>query len=536
MFYQKSEALLEEYPEYKNHIEELDSFLHSLEPEEQSQMNIEVILDITRIPPPVIEFLLKKYVEKGLLNEKNILICPVEESPIKEIVNETPDSGFTDFCDFCDKNHDFTKEDIKTRYSVADFPQKEHHISKSDISPPKYESLDHINVKKISDQMRLLNLYCNDLQSKPFEGKRFIVILHFLKDLIPFMKCCEELGLNPNETVLFYKEYLYPHKESIIEFFEKEGYAVGSLESMHEILLSFQEKCENNEKPLIIIEDGGYLVPKVHENDFSLLNKQVIGAVEQTTKGERRDKEVEKLNFPVISVAGSILKNTYEPPHIARTVIQNIQALLNEINFSSKEALVIGYGSIGKKIVGQLKDTLNMIVTVHDKDNTKLIEASQETGVTVEEYSPNAVKNKFLIIGATGEASIGLRELLSMEHNVYLISASSDQVEIGLKKLESLKSSKEDMDKEKKIGTEYTIRGDGKVINLIADGYPINFWANESMPNEASDLIMTLILLSAVEIANKHVDMNNEINSEIVNDLVKNNKLDDLYLSLYDYT
>ena len=533
MFYPKSEVLLNKYSEYEEYIVNIDSYLYSLDPQERSQMNIDVIADVTGIPIGVVEFLFKKYCEEGLMKEENILFCPIEESPIKEIENNH-DSIFEDFCDICAENHKFTNKDIKTRYSIIEFPKGKTTVQQSDIGLTSHEHLDSEDIEKISNQMRLLNLYCNELESKPFEGKRFIIVLHFLKDLIPFMCCCEKLGLNPKETILFYKEYLYPHKEPIIEFFKEKGYIVSSILFLDDILKSFQDQCENNEKPIIIIEDGGYIVPKVHENEFSLLNKQTLGAVEQTTKGQRRDEEVEKLNFPVINVAGSILKNTYEPPHIARTVVRNIQNLLVDTNFSSQKALVIGYGSIGKSIVESLKSTLKMIVTVHDKDPDKLVHATNETDVQVEPYSKGAVKNKFLIIGATGEASIGLDELTSMEHNVYLISASSDQVEIGLKNLESLKIAKKPIDNKKEIGTEYTLRGTKKIINLVADGYPINFWANESMPNEASDLIMTLIFLSTIEIANNHQSMPKKINSEIVNEIAKANKVSERYLSIYN--
>jgi S-adenosylhomocysteine hydrolase len=534
MFFQESEVLQNKYPEYKNEIDEIDKFLHSLKPEEQSQMNIEVISDIINVPPELIEFIFQKYCDAGLLKNKKILFCPIEDAPIKEIKNKEDNPVFSNLCDICGSDHQFTKDDLKNRYSLQRF-------AKTDIDVPNLENnginskkLTNNEIEEISESMRLLNFVGGNLDSRPFEGKRFVIILHFLKDLIPFMECCEKLGLKPDETILFYKEYLYPHKESLIDYFQKKGYKVSSLDSLDDILINFQDKCKNDNKPIIIIEDGGYIVPKVHESKFSVLKNQIIGAVEQTTKGERRDKKVQDLNFPVISVAGSILKNTYEPPHIARTVTNNLQNLLKSVNFSSQNALVIGYGSIGKSIAQNLEQTLNMVVMVTDQDSDKLLAASQEMGISTSEYPRNAVKNKFLIIGATGEASIGLAEISNMSHNVYLVSASSDQVEIGLKVLKSLSSHEEPINNESKVGTKYTIRGSTKTINLICDGYPINFCADESMPNEASDLIMTLILLSAVEIHDNYKDMVNKIDSEAVNILTKKYSVSDNYRLLYN--
>ena len=112
----------------------------------------------------------------------------------------------------------------------------------------------------------------------------------------------------------------------------------------------------------------------------------------------------------------------------------------------------------------------------------------------------NAVKNKLLVIGCSGETSIGREEILSLSHGTYLVSASSDQREIGLMELEALSSSKKPLKNENgiKIGTSYTICGQNKVIHLVADGFPINFWYSESMPNQVSDLILSLIYVSAI--------------------------------------
>lgn len=392
------------------------------------------------------------------------------------------------------------------------------------------ECISDEDVNEISETMPVLSYLRERVDTEPFKGKGFIIILHFLKDLIPFMKCCEKFGLDPSETILFYKEYLYPHRRSITDYFEK-NYSVNSLDSIDEVLSKFQETCQNNWKPIIIIEDGGYVVPRVH-TDFKALGKQTIGAIEQTTRGVRNDKEIEEFEIPVISVAGSDLKNQFEPPHVARAVIKNIQQLLSEINFSSKSALVIGYGSIGKEIAIKLKDSLGMNVTISDQDPNKLVGASQDGFMTAE--FPDAVKDKFLVVGATGETSIRRRELLAMNHNVYLVSASSDQKEIGLTELEALKSNKEELvSKGKKIGTRYVIRTTTKVINLIADGYPINFWAEESMPNQVSDLIMSLILVSAIELAQNYRTLPKDISSDKVNEYADKYELSRLYLDLY---
>ena len=318
-----------------------------------------------------------------------------------------------------------------------------------------------LDVKEISRQMTVLHYISSKLKIKPFEGKRFIIILHFLKDIIPFLKCCEKCGLDPSETLLFYKEYLYPHRDLIKNYLESQNYErIHSLDSIDEVLREVQDIWQKNEKPILIIEDGGYVVPRVHTR-FKTIGKKVIGAVEQTTKGEKEDRNIEKekkLHFPVLSLASSRFKASYEPPHIAREVVHSIQGLIRR-DLSSRPVLLIGYGRIGSEIARELKPLMD--VTVTDEDEIALAGAASH-GFPIVKSVEEAVKNKFLVIGATGaieKRPIGRSELLAMGNETYLVSASSDQVEIELEDLEALAEGKEEMSLGgKKIGTKYVIR------------------------------------------------------------------------------
>ena len=97
---------------------------------------------------------------------------------------------------------------------------------------------------------------------------------------------------------------------------------------------------------------------------------------------------------------------------------------------------------------------------------------------------------------------LGRREILALDHQTYLVSASSDRWEFAVTELDNLSSQNKDIvEGGRRIGTAYLLRGTKKTVNLLADGTPINFWSSESMPNQVSDLILSLIFLSAVEVA-----------------------------------
>lgn len=382
---------------------------------------------------------------------------------------------------------------------------------------------------EISEKMPIISYLSKKIQNKPFDNKTLIILLHFLKDLIPFINACRKLGGNPSTTFIFYKNYQYPNKVKIERYLKEQGY--NNIYPLTQLDIVLRELESKEVKDIIVVEDGGHIVPKLHR-DFILLGNKTLGAVEQTTRGVLNDKEIDNLLFPIIPIPESHLKNTFEPPHVARAVISNLQKLLKDTNFSGRKALVIGFGKIGKEIALQLRDTLKMQVSVHDSDNTKLVEARQQ-GFDAEEELRDGVKGKFLIIGSTGETVIKRSEILAMDHNVYLVSASSEQWEFCISELDALSSQKEEIKSDReKIGTRYKMRNTERCINLIADGYPINFWKAESMPNEVGDLIMSLILISAVEIATNQ-SLPQKINFGIVDELEKRYELSKIYLEYY---
>jgi len=383
-------------------------------------------------------------------------------------------------------------------------------------------------LSQLSDTMPVLTYLGNKVTNQPLRGKTLLILLHFLRDLIPFIEACKKAGASPSGTAIFYKDYRYPNRESIENNLTKGGHKVYPISEIDNALGQLSIKEGRN---LIIIEDGGTIVPRLHAT-FRKLGAVTLGAVEQTTRGIRNDRLIKMHAFPIIAIPGSKLKDTFEPPHVARAVVDNIQRLLPDKNFSGKSALVVGYGSIGEQIALQLRDSLRMNVSVHDSDDAKLIKA-QQYGFNIQANLIEGIKGKLVVVGATGETVVARSEILAMEHNVCLVSASSEQWEFCIPELDALSSEKCDLCYgTDKIGTKYKIRNTGREVNLIADGYPINFWATESMPNEVSDLIMSLMFVCTVEVATSS-SLPLGINQDIVNDLAERYELARIYLEYH---
>jgi S-adenosylhomocysteine hydrolase len=332
--------------------------------------------------------------------------------------------------------------------------------------------------------------------------------------------------LEPANTTLFYKEYPYPQRKAIGAWLEAKGFKVFPRSYIRAFLRNLYESGTDRTGKLLIVEDGGFFVPMIHR-EFPDFISFTIGAVEQTTRGLRNAQAWEKesgnkLKIPLLSIANSKLKSEFEPDYIAKAVVQNIERLLPNEVLGGKGVALFGCGTIGRALVNWLKAN-HAIVTVYDtKDENKLW--AQQNGFLLADSPEEAVRNKNFVIGASGNQSVDSAVISNLMHGVFLISASSEQYEININELSQQAREKGDLinDSGELIGTYFILHPDRR-INLLANGYPINFWGMNSMPEKASDLIMSLIFLAAAEVASGKYSTG--INPDAVNELAEKYKV-----------
>ena len=374
--------------------------------------------------------------------------------------------------------------------------------------PPLSESLSPEFIKDPFRNTPLMSYFSHMIKEKPLSGKRILILLHFLRDLIPFVQAMLKLGLDPSKSYFYYKKYPYPQRDAINHWLLGQGCNVRPVAEMDADLEILERQKDVSEK-VLIIEDGGHIYPCILEKYPELL-KRVHGCVEQTTRGRRNIEEALRKyktkhrtmpKIPILNVADAKLKEDFEPPHVADAVVRNIRNFLGDVDFRGKSVAVLGYGTIGEKLAEKLKQE-GMRVTVFDPDSHKTLKVSQ-VGLELSNSSIDAVRDKFLVIGTSGDCSIGRNEILELSHYTHLASTSSEQYEFAISELESLSGgrSTEFAPEGKVVGTVYRLRAGEKEVVLLANGYPINFWGLNSMPDQASDLIMTLLLLSLVDVA-----------------------------------
>ena len=407
-----------------------------------------------------------------------------------------------------------------------------------------------------------------------FSDKCFVIVLHFLRDLIPFLDGLRELGAKPENCWILAKPYPYPYKKLIQEELQKKEYNV-SIAERYPIDLVCKEVLHNaylhamhSNLGIVIIEDGGHIAP----HTFEMANKEhFIGVIEQTTKGYWKYKELEKkgkLYFPVLSVASSKFKSDYEPRFIGGTIVKNIRKFLPDVHLSGKKALVFGYGSVGSMVAHYLRSIEGMIVDVCEFDPKKKLLAKFDNFDAKYNIKEFGEQNWTLIVGCTGgkkeddKATIDGHVISSLQYGCILVSASSDQVEIDVEwlnrysqgNIENIyveeiiqETQKEPSGEDElvsalvrriKVGSKYKLTMLRKTqsppeIILLADGYPINFYSSESVPNDSIDPIMTTIFLSTIYLAKRYEDLKNAVLDKEVDEIIKEERLIETFIELH---
>ena len=419
-----------------------------------------------------------------------------------------------------------------TTLSFEEVPPK-----KIAVGIPLHEELADEFLKDPFQNAPLLSYYSQKIRGQPLAGKRILSLLHFLRDLIPFVEATNKLGLDPKTSYFYYKEYPYPQREAIAHWLREQGYNVNPVAELAVDLETLEHKDTTDIGEILIIEDGGHIYPRIMRNCPRILH-QTLGCVEQTTRGIRNiESTLEELGItpdvPVLSVAGSRLKAEFEPPHIADAAVANIRSLLSDVDLRGKAVALLGYGTIGEQIAKRLRDE-GMLLTVYDPDDGRRLKASQ-AGLDCVESSLQAVRDKFLVIGSSGECTVGRDEILTLRHRTHLASASSEQYEFDIHELHALSGGRtEPFTSEARLaGTVYKLRKDNIEVVLLANGYPVNFWGLNSMPDQASDLILSLLLLSLVDLADGKMARGG-IGSKRVNELAENHKVAKLYLDHHE--
>lgn len=288
----------------------------------------------------------------------------------------------------------------------------------------------------------------------------------------------------------------------------------------------------SGQRNVIVIEDGGYHYDVLQELESSSqlrLKQLIVGAVEQTAAGVMRCNDFARtkgLQYPVLSVARSLIKTRLEAYFIGQRVVEELNYLLYQFNdfLMLKGVLVVGYGIIGRNIARRLR-SMGCNVSVHDIDPEVAALAAREGYPIVSDMDSTTFSKSKVVIGATGSSSFTYEMfecfLKGNASSIYLASASSKRVEFG-RVIDFFEGSERrrvdatqhcpalnDVDgvelERTSVGIAYHFRYDGsrKSIVLVAGGVPVNFFRPDgmSLPYRVIDPVQAEIAMLAGHLA-----------------------------------
>jgi adenosylhomocysteinase len=367
-----------------------------------------------------------------------------------------------------------------------------------------------ISIKsKVAEQQiaPMLQFYARKMSNEGVfpEGTTVLIILHFLSDFYSLLRALEIMGLKRENTFLV--AIPYSAKEDVVSLLLHCGYSQIWFsrrygEEFHSKVLeavnAAVERCKNISGKLVILQDGGYATTLLHKHHRNMA-KVCIGAVEQTTNGIWECDAIPKEEriFPIIDVARCRLKSEIEPPFIGDAVTHNIVSLVSKINISirGRTALVIGYGTIGKCVAKSLKGN-GVIVTVYDIESELRNEAKKD-GFETNDSLEKLIPGKRFIIGCTGKQGLNAPQIALADNKTIFVNATSKLLEINRNDLKAMTKGSPQLIEN--YGIRHTLINDN-VVDLLAEGVPVNFYGSDSVPNNEIQFVPTLIFLMALKL------------------------------------
>jgi adenosylhomocysteinase len=353
----------------------------------------------------------------------------------------------------------------------------------------------HLDTKR---QLRVCGKIMRQPRNKSVLSEARILLLHHV---LPTTEELVYLFLETGSEIHTFFSKPFSINQNVLERLDSKGInfihkSYDELENgdfIQKALLDAIELSKSDNKPIIILEVGGYFAKFL--KDLSPENiKYISGVVEDTTFGHNRYEEVIKsLQIPIVSVAKSPIKEL-EAKYVGRDAVLALDLLFRDLGISlvNRNALVVGYGMIGKNVAGALKD-YRLNVSVYDILDYKLLLAFG-AGYTVHK-KPELLKKVDIILSATGDenGAISLREIEMCKDNVVLASVGSKDTEFDLKSIEEESISKEQFGD---LITKYKLPSDKNVF-MIKKGAAINFILS-SIPAEILDLLFAEVVLSTI--------------------------------------
>ena len=340
-------------------------------------------------------------------------------------------------------------------------------------------------------------------KTKPFAGKKVVITMHLEAKTaylaLVFKNAGAEViatGSNPLST-----------QDDVVAALVEDGVTVYSwyncTNEEYDMFIDKALDCN----PDMIIDDGGDLVARIHNERPELIDR-IIGGSEETTTGVIRLKalaEQGKLKFPMIAANDAYCKYLFDNRYgTGQSTWDGIMRTTNLV-IAGKTVVIAGYGWCGKGGAMRAKG-LGANVVITEVDPIKAIEAVFD-GFRVMPME-EAAKIGDIFLTLTGcDNVINEKHFALMKDGAMM--ANSGHFDVEINKVDLLKNSVSHRPVRKNI--EKYIKKDGRKLYLLAEGRLVNLAAGDGHPAEIMDLSFGVQFFSALHILNHHQEMENKV-------------------------
>ena len=340
-------------------------------------------------------------------------------------------------------------------------------------------------------------------KTKPFAGKKVVITMHLEAKTaylaLVFKNAGAEViatGSNPLST-----------QDDVVAALVEDGVTVYSwyncTNEEYDMFIDKALDCN----PDMIIDDGGDLVARIHNERPELIDR-IIGGSEETTTGVIRLKalaEQGKLKFPMIAANDAYCKYLFDNRYgTGQSTWDGIMRTTNLV-IAGKTVVIAGYGWCGKGGAMHAKG-LGANVVITEVDPIKAIEAVFD-GFRVMPMG-EAAKIGDIFLTLTGcDNVINEKHFALMKDGAMM--ANSGHFDVEINKVDLLKNSVSHRSVRKNI--EEYVQKDGRKLYLLAEGRLVNLAAGDGHPAEIMDLSFGVQFFSALHILNHHQEMENKV-------------------------
>ena len=362
----------------------------------------------------------------------------------------------------------------------------------------------HDKINWVKNFMPVMNAIEKEYSvTKPFAGKRMVMTMHLEAKTAYLALVLQAAGAeviatasNPLSTQ---DDVCAALVEGGVTVFAHHGCTMEEYDAYIDMALDCQ--------PDIIMDDGGDLIYRLHNERRELLPK-IIGGSEETTTGVIRDRALEaagKLEFPMLAANDAYCKYLFDNRYgTGQSTWEGIMRATNLV-IAGKTVVIAGYGWCGKGGAMRAKGLgANVIIT--EVNPIKAIEAVFD-GFRVMPMD-EAAKVGDIFLTLTGDKDI-LRKwhYESMKDGAVMANSGHFDLEINIPELEEVSESRTQV----KPGIEEFKFANGKKLYLLGEGRLVNLACGDGHPAEIMDLSWGVQFFSALHIVENHDKLENKV-------------------------